>query len=81
MFESNHLVLRGIFLRIQSASPLEDPRLLISKMFRVSIDLYGNNVASSHELANGYTRPIITLFPLQHSPRDSKSSKSIFREA
>ena len=32
-------------------------------MFRVSNDLYGSNLASAHELAKGYTRPIIHASP------------------
>lgn len=58
VLESKHRILRDIYLRLKSASPSEDPRLLVAKMFRISNDLYGNSVASTHELAKGFTRPI-----------------------
>ena len=58
VLESKHRVLRDIYLRMKDNAVNDDPRLLVAKMFRVSNDLYGNSVASSHELAKGYTRPI-----------------------
>ena len=58
VLESKHRVFRDIFLRLKSAIPSGDPRLLIPKMFRISNDLYGKNVASCYELAKGYTRSI-----------------------
>ena len=48
---------------MQSETPTADSCLLVSKMFCFSNDLYGNNIASAHELANGYTRPVTHDFP------------------
>lgn len=59
VLESKHRVLRDIYLRLKSEVEDEDPRLLVAKMFRVSNELYGNNFAPSHELAKGYTRPVV----------------------
>ena len=36
---------------------------MVSKMFRIFNDLYGNSIASAHELAKGYTRPAIPDAP------------------
>ena len=63
VLESKHRILRDIYLRLKEDSPAKDPRILVSKMFRISNDLYGNNLASAHELAKGYTRPIIHASP------------------
>lgn len=63
VIESKHRVLRDIYLRLKSENTDQDPRLLVSKMFRISNDLYGNNIASAHELAKGYTRPIFNSLP------------------
>lgn len=32
--------------------------VLVQQVFRISNDLYGNEVLSAHELAKGYTRPV-----------------------
>ena len=58
VLESKHRILRDIYLRLKSERPDDDRRLFVAKMFRISNDLYGNNLASSHELAKGYTRPV-----------------------
>lgn len=63
VLESKHRILRDIYLRLKSENPTQDPRLLVAKMFRISNDLYGNNVASAHELAKGYTRPVTNDYP------------------
>lgn len=68
VLESTHRIIRDIYLRLKSASTSEDPRLLVSKMFRISNDLYGNNIASAHELAKGYTRPVTLDMPLLLPP-------------
>lgn len=66
-----------MFLRLKSKTPKEDPRLLISKMFRVSNDLYGNTVASAHELAKGYTRPVSHDAPRKLPPEIKKAHEEI----
>ena len=77
VLESKHRILRDIFLRLQSAFPMEDTRMIVSKIFRVSNDLYGNNVASSHELSKGYTRPIIHDFPRNIPPEILKAQEAL----
>lgn len=33
---------------------------MIQQAIRISNDLYGNDICSAHELAKGYTRPILS---------------------
>ncbi len=47
-------------MRLKDACENEtDSFVLIYQALRISNDLYGNDVASSHELAKGYTRPVL----------------------
>ena len=52
--------IRDIFLRLLENENNEDtmPQLIVQEALRISNDLYGNDVMSSHELAKGYTHPI-----------------------
>ena len=77
VLESKHRALRNIFIRPKSASPLEEPQLIIAKMFRISNDLCGKNVAFSHELAKGYTRPIAHDFPCNIPSEVLKSQEAL----
>ena len=47
--------------------PEDHPRIRVAKMFGISNDLYGNNIASAHELAKGYTRPVVHDAPSEVS--------------
>lgn len=64
VLESKHRILRDIYIRLRSESPSCDPRVLVSRMFRISNDLYGNDTASAHEMARCYTRPVSHHQPL-----------------
>ena len=57
--ESKHRVIRDVFLRLQQASPEIDARILVTQALRICNDLYGNDVASSYELAHNRTRPVV----------------------
>lgn len=41
-----------------------DPKRIIQSAFRISNDLYGNDIASANELAKGHTRPIFYSKPV-----------------
>lgn len=69
VLESKHRILRDIYLRLKSENPSTNPHLNVARMFRISNDLYGNDVASATELAKGYTRPLCHL-PVQGIPQD-----------
>ena len=56
--EPKHRVIRDVYLRLISENPTFDKRLLMTTAIRISNDLYGNTLASAHELAKGYTRPV-----------------------
>lgn len=73
VLESKHRTLRDIYLRLKDADPDASERLRVAQMFRISNDLYGNDVASSNELAKGYTRPIADtgLHPLPQEIQDA----------
>lgn len=49
-----------VYLRLKDANPDEDLRLLMTHFIRVSNDLHGSSIASSHELAKGYTRLVVS---------------------
>lgn len=62
ILESKHGVIREIFLRLKnenSNAAYTTDFLLVQQSFRISNDLYGNDELSAHELAKGYTRPVI----------------------
>lgn len=69
VLESKHRVIRDIYLRLRADCTeytKDKNMLLVDKAFRISNDLYGNDMMSSHELAKGYTRPILSdSFPVQ----------------
>ncbi|CAN8065041.1 unnamed protein product [Agarophyton chilense] len=47
-----------------------NPSLLVQQSVRISNDLYGNNLMSAHELAKGYTRPLVSSTSLENIPED-----------
>ena len=57
--ESKHRVTRDIYIRLQAADPDADSTLQALQAILMSNDLYGNDVASAHELAKGFTRPAV----------------------
>lgn len=59
MIEPKHGSIRAIFLRLRQFDPTQSPHLCALEAVRISNDLYGNYVASSYELAKGFTRPIV----------------------
>lgn len=64
VLESKHRVLRDICTRILSQNRAQKPDILIQSILRISNDLYVNDIASSQELAKGYTRPISNTLPV-----------------
>ena len=58
VIESKHKIIRDIFLHIKTSLPEFSETLAAQQAIRISNDLYGNDVCSSHELAKGFTRPI-----------------------
>lgn len=56
--ESRHAVIRAIYLRIRHADPDGVDALAAIQSVTVSNDLYGNDTASSFELAKGFTKPV-----------------------
>ena len=64
--ESKHRVIRDIFIRLNvSNSSNVDKKFLALQAVRISNDLYGNDIASSNELAKGYTRPVSPSSPIK----------------
>ena len=64
--ESKHKILRDIYIRLKHCNDIgnfvtED--IIIQQTFRISNDLYGNDVMSSHEIAKGYSRPVMSGGP------------------
>lgn len=70
--ESKHRLIRDIFLRLCAENNNVNQKVLAFQSVRISNDLYGNDIASAHELAKGYTRPIDCCLPfhLPDSVRD-----------
>ena len=67
ILESKHRITRNVFLRLPSAAQAcdssPDTSVLVLQSIRISNDLYGNDVMSAHELAKGYTRPLVPGCP------------------
>lgn len=62
VIESKHRFIRDVYLRLKVAAendPNDTKTVLVQQAIRITNDLYGNDVASAHELAKGYTRPVI----------------------
>ena len=73
--ESKHRVIRDIYLRLKAHHPNIPTQLLAINAIRVSNDLYGNDIASSYELAHGYTRPLLSSAPTLLPPDIVKAHK------
>lgn len=62
VLEAMHKVFRDIFLELKAVGYLTSAevvaKLLVQKVIRISNYLSGNDIMSTHELAEGYTRPI-----------------------
>ena len=58
VLDSKHKMIREILLRIISGNESVSEIIAAQQAIRISNDLYGNNICSSHELAKGFTRPI-----------------------
>lgn len=56
--ESRNQIIRDIFVRLCSEHVDVIRKVLAYNAVRISNDLYGNEVASAHELEKGYTRMI-----------------------
>ena len=59
MIESKHKTIRDVFLRISSNSDRLSDIIGPQQDIRTSNDLYGNDNCSVHELAKGFTRPLV----------------------
>lgn len=62
MIESKHRIIRDVFLRLKAESKNDPPvssSILVKQAIRITNNLYGNDVASAHELAKGYPRPVL----------------------
>ena len=66
--ESKHRVIRDVYIRLQAADPDGDRKLHALQAIRISNDLYGNDIASAHELVKGFTRPAIPGHPSNLPP-------------
>ena len=64
VLDSKYRVIRDVYLCLESAQPDQDKSLPVQQALRISNDLHGNDVASSHELAKGYTRPLASKPPV-----------------
>ncbi len=73
--ESKHRVLRDIYIRLKHAAPDESFSHRVAKTFRISNDLYGNDVMSAYESAKGFTRPIIPSSTTKKVPEDIRISQ------
>lgn len=56
--EPKHGTIRSIFLRVASAFPDLDKRLLVFQALQVSNDLYCSKTLISFEMAKGFTKPV-----------------------
>ena len=59
MIESKHKIIRNTFLRIASNNDCLSDIIGAKRDIRMSNDFYGNDIYSTHELAKGFTRPIV----------------------
>ena len=58
VIESKYKVIKDIFFRIKTDLLGFSETLAALQAIRVSDELFGNDVCSSHEVAKGFTRPI-----------------------
>ncbi|CAN8074685.1 unnamed protein product [Agarophyton chilense] len=73
VIESNHRIIRDIYLRLKHSNSTMDilnPSLLVQQSLYISNELNGNNLMSAHELAKGYTRPLVSSTSLDTIPED-----------
>lgn len=62
-----------MFLRLKSAStddPTVSSSVLVKQALRITNGLYGNDVASAHELAKGFSRSVLNGSSPVMCPRD-----------
>ena len=62
VLESKHRIIRDVYLRLkdgQKDQHTPNESLFVQQALRISNNLYGNEVMSAHELAKGYTYPIV----------------------
>lgn len=61
VLESKHGIIGSVYLRLKSANDSdESDTLLAHQAVRMSNDLYGSDTLSAFELANGFTKPVVS---------------------
>lgn len=72
MLKSKHHVLRNMFHRIKNWNFTSENtyQVIVQQVLRVAYNLYGNNVASSYELTNGFIIPLSEDRLMLHVPKE-----------
>ena len=77
VIESKHKINRDTFLRIKSNNEELSEKLTAQQAIRISNCLYGDDVCSSHELANGFTRPVESVSLPEIIPEEVEKAREI----
>ncbi len=77
--ESKHRIIRDILLLLNYYINEKEHPLLVQQALRISNDLYGNDVISSHELAKDYTRPIDFGCPPKIIPEEIRKAHDVLK--